>query len=147
MTRINVGVCVKELTDEHLLAEHREIKRLPSCLDRSIQSGSIKFIPPSFILGQGHVLFFLDKLKYSYSRYLNIREECLRRGFNVQDFSANWDRYKDTAYFSDYIPKEQDRDLVVSRIKERIGGSTKKMWHYCGKAITGEEAMNLLRTK
>ena len=30
MTRINVSINVKALTDEHLLAEHREIKRLPN---------------------------------------------------------------------------------------------------------------------
>ena len=30
MTRINVSINVKALTDEHLLAEHREIKRLRS---------------------------------------------------------------------------------------------------------------------
>lgn len=30
MTRINSAINVKNLTDEHLLAEHREIKRLPA---------------------------------------------------------------------------------------------------------------------
>ena len=34
MTRINCGVAVEQLTDEHLLAEHRELKRLPSVDDK-----------------------------------------------------------------------------------------------------------------
>ena len=32
MTRINVGIPPEELTDKHLLAEHREIKRIPNCI-------------------------------------------------------------------------------------------------------------------
>ena len=30
MTRINCGIPVEELTDKHLLAEAREIKRIPN---------------------------------------------------------------------------------------------------------------------
>jgi len=30
MTRINAGYSVRRLTDKHLLAEHREIKRIPN---------------------------------------------------------------------------------------------------------------------
>ena len=47
MTRINSAIPVKCLTDEHLLAEHREIKRLPYCLRKAIVSGSIDKIPES----------------------------------------------------------------------------------------------------
>lgn len=39
MTRINSAINVKYLTDEHLLAEHREIKRMPYCLNIAIRSG------------------------------------------------------------------------------------------------------------
>ena len=48
MTRINSAIHVKCLTDEHLLAEHREIKRLPYCLRKAIVSGSIYKIPVKF---------------------------------------------------------------------------------------------------
>jgi hypothetical protein len=34
MTRINTGIPPKELTDKHLLAEHREIKRIPNCIKK-----------------------------------------------------------------------------------------------------------------
>ena len=30
MTRINAGIPVEKLSDQHLLAEHREIKRIPN---------------------------------------------------------------------------------------------------------------------
>ena len=60
MTRINVAIPVEELTREHLISEHREIKRIPNM----IKSGraKIKNIPPKFKLGPGHVKFFYDKL-------------------------------------------------------------------------------------
>ena len=45
MTRINSVIPVRNLTDEHLLAEHREIKRLPYCLHKSVSCGSIRNIP------------------------------------------------------------------------------------------------------
>ena len=32
MTRINVGISPAELNDKHLIAEHREIKRIPNCV-------------------------------------------------------------------------------------------------------------------
>lgn len=61
MTRINLGVPVRNLTDEHLLAEHREIKRIPNAYLVALRSGSIDKVPKKFCLGRGHVLFFIDK--------------------------------------------------------------------------------------
>ena len=34
MTRINVGILPKELSNKHLIAEHREIKRIPNCISK-----------------------------------------------------------------------------------------------------------------
>ena len=79
------GIASKILTDEHLLAEHREIKRLPAQYLLSVASGSINKIPDKFCLGKGHVLFFINKPLYTLNRYKEIREECLSRGFNVSD--------------------------------------------------------------
>ena len=75
MTRINCAIPVRCLTNEHLLAEHREIKRLPKCLEKSIISGSIKDIPKEFCLGTGHILFFLDKMTFIKERYKEIYNE------------------------------------------------------------------------
>lgn len=40
MTRINVAIPAKELTTRHLIAEHREIKRIPNM----VSSGKAKII-------------------------------------------------------------------------------------------------------
>lgn len=146
MTRINSAIAPKHLTDEHLLAEHREIKRLPGCLDKAIKSGSIKRVPKQFVLGSGHVLFFLDKMKFTRKRYLSLYHECIARGFSVSSYIGNWDNDNiPPDYYQDYEPKEAERDLLVQRISERIMNSSKKSWHYHGKSLSREEAINLLK--
>lgn len=146
MTRINSAIPVQNLTDEHLLAEHREIKRLPHSLRKSIESGSICRIPKEFCLGAGHVLFFLDKSKFTLDRYLKIREECIRRGFNVEDFSGNW-KCIPAEYFRSYSPTVVEKNLLIDRISDRLRNSTKKSWHYFGKKINSEDAIRLLESR
>ena len=143
MTRINSAIPVRKLTDEHLLAEHREIKRLPYCLNRSIASGSINRIQKRFTLGMGHVTFFLDKQRFLFNRYLEIYNECLKRGFSVQSFASNWSDISDI-YNRDYKPTEEEYKLLIERICERIWKSNKSCWHYYGNKITKEEAIRLL---
>ena len=64
MTRINL-VNPKELTDQHLVAEYREIFMVGSSLQRSMKSKSwnktINNIPKEFTLNKGHVTFLYNK--------------------------------------------------------------------------------------
>ena len=145
MTRINSAIPVKCLTDEHLLAEHREIKRLPYNLQKSIKSGSIKRIPNKFTLGTGHVLFFLDKMLFTMNRYILIRDECKLRRLNVTDYLGNWftNNIPDNCK-KDYTPTDEERQLLVERIKERILKSPKKTWHYYGHEISRDDAIKRL---
>lgn len=150
MTRINSAIPVKNLTDEHLLAEHREIKRLPCCLDNAIESGSIKNIPEKFTLGKGHVLFFLDKMLFIHYRYLAIYHELLERGMKVCFYGYNWNSIHlmsqgGVDYYNNYTTTSEERDLLIERITERIMNSPKKCFHYYGKAISKEEAVKLLK--
>lgn len=60
MTRINL-VPVEELEDLHLVAEYREIMRLPNYLKKSMSSKAgfkRSMIPKEFTLNTGHVKFF-----------------------------------------------------------------------------------------
>ncbi|MCK9475500.1 MAG: pyrimidine dimer DNA glycosylase/endonuclease V [Candidatus Muirbacterium halophilum] len=144
MTRINIGANVKTLTDEHLLTEHREIKRLPSVYkDRINKIGNIGTIPKNFILGKGHVLFFIDKPDLTKSRYIEIYNECINRGFNVQNYIDNWDCYENKKT-SDYTINESDKKIIQERITERLTKSNKKEWHYYRKVISKEKAINIL---
>ncbi|MBP5723645.1 MAG: hypothetical protein J6X18_08760 [Bacteroidales bacterium] len=143
MTRINSAIPVRNLTDEHLLAEHREIKRLPYCLARAVSSGSIQNAPKSFTLGKGHVLFFLDKQSFIRKRYQLIHTECIRRGFKVSDFSGNWNSVPED-YNNDYEPTEEERRMIEERITDRLLNGKKEFYHYCGNRIDKREAAQLL---
>lgn len=147
MTRINSAILVQKLTDEHLLAEHREIKRLPKCYIKALSSGSINRIPKKFCLGTGHVTFFLDKNLFTLKRYKDLYKECKRRGFSVEDYSKNWDEikpYSTNKHFKDYTPTIEESELLTKRISQRIQESNKDCFHYRRKSITKEEAILLL---
>ena len=146
MTRINSNIPVANLTDEHLLAEHREIKRLPAFFQKSLSTGSINKIPKNFCLGTGHVTFFLDKGSFTLKRYSDILKECQKRGFNITDYSENWNIYvNDMEYFKEYIPTKEEKILLEERISERILCSSKDTFHYNGVAISKEESIKILK--
>lgn len=146
MTRINSSIYVDRLTDEHLLAEHREIKRITySYLKRKQMSNGFNNLPEKFTLGKGHVLFFVNKGKFTFDRYLKLYYECLDRGFNPSTYSDNWSCY-DINYFNDYVPTQTEHDMLIERITERLLNSKKDYWHHLGKRITKQQAVQLLNT-
>jgi deoxyribonuclease (pyrimidine dimer) len=144
MTRINSAINPVFLTDEHLLAEHREIKRLVfNYLTRKKNYNDLGKIPDKFCLGTGHVSFFLDKGKFTYERYKQLYYECLKRNFNVENFENNWDSYL-KQHFNDYESTVEEYKLLRDRITERLLGSKKKNWHYYGEPISKEKSVEIL---
>ena len=85
MTRINL-VNPKELSDQHLVAEYREIFMVGSSLQRSMKSknwiNTKNNIPEEFTLNKGHVTFFYNKGMYLDKRYSLLVNEMKRRGMN-----------------------------------------------------------------
>lgn len=123
LTRINCGVHPEELPDRILLAELREIKRIPN----AIRKGRYRLegMPHEFTLGSGHVKFFYDKLEYLWLRYQALRGEALQRGFRVDDFSEAWQGVP-PELMNGYIERGRDRELIIQRIQER-GFTLKKI--------------------
>jgi len=117
MTRINCGIPPYKLTDKHLLAEHREIKRIPNCISKGRYS--MKGQPNQFVLGTGHVKFFYDKLGYLLVRYNQLYEECVFRGFNIKQYNDAWDDIPND-FMGNYEPTKSDINLIQSRIDERL---------------------------
>lgn len=115
MTRINAGISPVELPSRLLLAEIREIKRIPNLINKG--KYNLNDIPDKFTLGTGHVKFFYNKGFYLYRRYLSLRNEALRRGFNVNNFIDAWRGYPPELY-NDWDDKEARNDLV-ERIREK----------------------------
>lgn len=119
MTRINL-IDPKFLCDQHLLAEHRELTRIPN----SILSGKYnlegKHIPTSYVLGTGHVTFFLNKIDFLFERYLQLHQECLNRNFAVTwKFPSLLKISKVNQQYEMYVPTKKDRSLNKARLIER----------------------------
>lgn len=126
MTRINSGVRARELVDRHLIAEHREIKRIPRLISKG--KFSMKDQPKEFCLGPGHVKFFYDKCLYLLKRYQELRDECYRRGFQVQDWSGAWEGVP-PHLMGDWEETESAREQIQSRINDRLSSMSGRSDH------------------
>ena len=116
MTRINVGIPPADLVNQHLIAEHREIKRIPNCIAKG--KYNMEGIPDKFKLGTGHVKFFYNKLLYLKNRYISLYNECIKRGFNVQNYISAWDNVPQEL-MNDYAVEANDIKIIKQRIDER----------------------------
>lgn len=122
MTRINV-VPVESLSREHLIAEYREITRLPKNLKKSLERKSKPFsnaeIPEYYTLGKGHVKFFYDKMLYLQKRFESLVAEMLKRGYNPSYVDSSIFIPEDKVWYNDYEPTESAIMINIERIKER----------------------------
>lgn len=118
MTRINCGIPPAELSDRHIIAEHREIKRIPNLVKKGRYS--MKGQPAEFTLGTGHVKFFYDKLGYLLERYKQLYDECLKRRFKVANYADAWSGVPENM-MGMYSPTEKDIAIIRARINERSG--------------------------
>lgn len=116
MTRINV-VPVTELCDQHLLAEHRELTRIPNAIAKG--KYNLAGQPLDYKLGEGHVRFFFNKLTFLKRRYDALHDECKKRGFNVQ-YIWPIELPTDPALWLDYQVTEQALRANRERIQLRM---------------------------
>lgn len=136
MTRINLTL-VSELADQHLMAEYRELPRVFGAVRKHVQNGKkLKDFKISsvFILGTGHVTFFYDKLEFLRKRQINIIAECLKRGFKIQDTTAQDISDIPVEWRNDYIPTSDALKISQARLDEKIAQRPQWYKHY-GKAI------------
>lgn len=117
MTRINL-IHPELLCDQHLLAEHRELTRIPNTILSGKAVVNLSKIPERYVLGKGHVTFFYDKLLYLYNRYLKLHRECCIRGFNVTWKFPDIDEL-DHELYNDYTPSAVSKSINIERILER----------------------------
>lgn len=129
MTRVNAHMKPHILTDQHLLAEHREIVRLAK-LGKDYWARDAKKrskIPQQFVLGKGHVNYFYDKLDFVQARYEALYAECTERGFDVTYMGDAFDDLPAESV-GNYSPTEQEVDrtklMLFLRITKRLKQST-----------------------
>lgn len=119
MTRINL-LPVETLCDQHLLAEHRELKRIPNCL----LSGSLKYDyadrSPTYVLGAGHVKFFTNKLGWLQKRYDLLHNECKKRGFNVAYHFRTAELIERGFTFNDWKASDDEIKINLDRVTAKM---------------------------
>ena len=128
MTRINI-VNPSELTDQHLIAEYREIFMVGSSLQRSLKSKNWnpKSIPKKYTLNTGHVKFFYNKGKYLSKRYDELRTEMKARGMNPDSTRVFKREQWPDELWNDWTPSLEDYKLIRQRIEDRI--NMKPNWY------------------
>lgn len=150
MTRINSAIYPKSLTDQHLLAELRELPRIFTAVNKRIEKGKgFKDIPEKFTLGVGHVKFFYNKLYFLNFRFQDLMIEYKNR------YDKSWKYNKlaidcytkasESFLFEDHQPAQEEKDLLIDRISTRIIES-KQIPRYYGKQITKEQAIKILNS-
>ena len=123
MTRINILNPI-HLTDQHLIAEYRELFMVGSALQRSLKSPNWeknkKTWPEEFTLNSGHVKFFYNKGKYLHKRYKQLIKEMKDRGMKPDpDRRFKREQWPNDLY-KDWEPTMKDEIIVKERIEEKI---------------------------
>lgn len=121
MTRINVGYPVEKLTRQHLIAEHRELPRIPNTVRK--EKAKLENATDVFKLGSGHVTFFYKRLGYLRKRYIELYNECKIRGYNVSNYLSAWSGIP-KHLMNDYSPTQADKDIIIERINLKLTKKT-----------------------
>jgi deoxyribonuclease (pyrimidine dimer) len=131
------------LTDQHLIAEKRELRMIPPLLKKKLSKGLgnvLNSIPPSFVLGKGHMSFWLNKGFYLEKRFNSIHREMIRRGFNPSEsITFNFEPFllhREILYL-DYIPSKDSLEKIKERLTSRF--LEKPSWYkFCGRSLTND---------
>ena len=138
MTRINT-LDVSLLLDEWLIAEYRELKRIPN----KMRAGKYLsgWVPEDYRMGFGHERFFLDKMLYLKIRHDELRDEMWARFGKEYDITVEvYDLPEYT--LRDWSPEHRDHVVNVGRLRERFS-ERKREYHYHGKVVTEDDFLKL----
>lgn len=125
MTRINL-VPPSSLTDQHLIAEYRELPRVFWAVREKLRQGKEIVVWKQYTMWRGHVIFFYDKLWFLEKRYYEIVAECKKRWFQIQFDSLDISDIP-MEYRKDFRPSREDVRVSEMRIKEKLNA---KKWFY-----------------
>jgi len=137
MVRVNI-INPKKLADQHLIAEYNEILMLLGYVKNYPEN---KNIPDNYVLGKGHIKFFKNKLKY-----LENRHKIIKKEMNMRNFKTNKTinlKYFPEELINNWIPKKEDFEIIIKRIKEKINKKP-YFYRYYGEQKPKEFFFNLL---
>ncbi len=114
MTRINT-IPPSTLTDQHLLAEYRELPRIFALVLLACAANRPLTGPDRYTMGTGHVRFFYTRTAYLSRRQSAIIAELVSRGYQISHLEAPAPLDDST-----WEPDEQDRQVNLARLRERL---------------------------
>ena len=130
MTRINL-LPPTELTDQHLVAEYREMTMVPAALNRTLKSKNgldQSRISSKYTLNTGHVYFFYDKGKYLKERYDSLVTEMKLRGMNPDPNRIfPTEVFEQNNLYGNWKPSVEEIQINLERIEKRI--NQKPNWY------------------
>lgn len=117
MTRINL-IPVEHLSDQHLMAEYRELPRVRHLHPRE----QMPLISANYVLGKGHVLFFYNKGCWLEDRHARLIHEMQYRGFatNIPQLDL---KHWPAGAMNMWYPSPLEAHLSWKRIRSRLGTS------------------------
>lgn len=127
MTRINT-IDPALLTTPWLLAEYRELPRvINKVAERGFTLNPAK-LPPSYVMGAGHVTFFYPRVQYLFDRHTAILKELQQRfpgSVYAIDTSvaAEQVRIWKPDFYKAWQPSPVDHVVCLARLKERWKGT------------------------
>lgn len=116
MTRINL-IPPADLTDQHLMAEYRELPRIFPLARAAIAKG-IVIGPARYTMGEGHIKFFYSRTDFLSARQGEIIQELLKRGYDIQHRTPP--APLDECGVSRWTPNQQDVEVNLQRLRERL---------------------------
>lgn len=123
MTRINAKIQPRHLCDQHLVAEYREIVRIPNVVRANPERARKTKRPDHFVLGTGHVVFFYDKLRFLHYRFLELCTVMRERKFAVNMTDEMFHNLPEDLY-NDWRPVlthfDEANRIVCQRICEKV---------------------------
>ncbi len=127
MTRINV-IHPTRLTDQHLLAEYRE---LPRVFALAAKAANVVPAPASYTLGTGHVRFFYPRTRFLSDRQQTLIQELLERGYNLDHRTAP---APVLGREGSWAPDEAACIVNLTRLREKLAQAGSKYTYY-GKPV------------
>ena len=122
MTRINI-IEPSELTDQHLIAEYREITMVPGSLRRTLVSKAgyqESRVPKEYTVNSCNVYFFYNKGKYLSKRYDELVKEMRLRGMKPDSERVFKREQWPDELWKDWMPLVEDYKIIRKRIEEKI---------------------------
>lgn len=124
--RVNI-LNPKYLSDQHLIAEYREMKMATYYYVRSKNSkvGIIKSkISERYTLNEGHAYMWYNKMAYIKKRFNALCEEMRFRNFKCDYTELNFSDI-DKEAFGDFEPTKEDIKINLERVLVRIAKQPK----------------------